>query len=256
MFYQLNRRRKAKEDAEKPFWISYSDLMTACMTLFLVVMAVEIVSLEKQFGTQEAKVRNELIQTCYEELSTEAKKLFPIVNLEYAKSESISIDLGAIVNFVKRDFRISSEGVDFLRTYVPSVVHSLKSPACSKYIRRIIVEGYTDTDGNYLPNLSLSQRRSAEVVCSLSNEIKSSIQMSSDDLNSIRDLFLVGGFPLTPTNPRKLKIDELFLSWNFGNSMKKKNLIVWLNIKSISLIRILVSVHNTRPTEYGLVCYA
>ena len=49
MFYQLNRRRKAKEDAEKPFWISYSDLMTACMTLFLVVMAVEIVSLEKQF---------------------------------------------------------------------------------------------------------------------------------------------------------------------------------------------------------------
>ena len=61
MFYQLNRRRKAKEDAEKPFWISYSDLMTACMTLFLVVMAVEIVSLEKQFGTPEAKVRTELI---------------------------------------------------------------------------------------------------------------------------------------------------------------------------------------------------
>ena len=117
MFYQLNRRRKAKEDAEKPFWISYSDLMTACMTLFLVVMAVEIVSLEKQFGTQEAKVRNELIQTCYEELNTEAKKSFPIVNLEYAKSESVSIDLGAIVNFVKRDFRISSEGVDFLSRF-------------------------------------------------------------------------------------------------------------------------------------------
>ena len=222
MFYQLNRRRKAKEDAEKPFWISYSDLMTACMTLFLVVMAVEIVSLEKQYGTQEAKVRNELIQTCYEELNTEAKKSFPIINLEYAKSESISIDLGAIVNFVKRDFRISSEGVDFLRTYVPSVVHSLKSPACSKYIRRIIVEGYTDTDGNYLPNLSLSQRRSAEVVCSLSNEIKSSIQMSSEDLNSIRDLFLVGGFSFNSYKPSKAENRRVVLKLEFWQLNEKE----------------------------------
>ena len=28
------------DEAEKPFWISYSDLMTALMVLFLVVMAV------------------------------------------------------------------------------------------------------------------------------------------------------------------------------------------------------------------------
>ena len=39
---QTPRRKRAKEEAEKPFWISFSDLMTALMVLFLVAMAVAL----------------------------------------------------------------------------------------------------------------------------------------------------------------------------------------------------------------------
>lgn len=33
-------KRGNKSEAEKPFWISYADLMTALMVLFLVAMSV------------------------------------------------------------------------------------------------------------------------------------------------------------------------------------------------------------------------
>ena len=65
MFSPFRRRSVTKETAEKPFWISYADLMTACMTLFLVVMVVEIFSLENQYSTKETQIRSELIQTCF-----------------------------------------------------------------------------------------------------------------------------------------------------------------------------------------------
>ena len=37
-------RGTSRDEAEKPFWISFSDLMTALMVLFLVAMAVALVS--------------------------------------------------------------------------------------------------------------------------------------------------------------------------------------------------------------------
>lgn len=222
MFTQSHRKSRAKESAEKPFWISYSDLMLASMTLFLVVMAVQIVSLEKQYGTKDAKIRSELIQQCYKEISVEAKKSYPEVEIEYDFGDSIAVDLGAVVNFAKRDYRISAEGTRFLRNYIPSIIQSVKSPACSAYMRRVIVEGYTDTDGLYLPNLQLSQRRSAEVVCSLSNEIKAQEMMRVEDLNAVRDLFLVGGFSFNSYKPSKAENRRVVLKLEFWQLNEKE----------------------------------
>ena len=53
MFNQRPFKKSHKDEGEKPFWISYSDLMTACMTLFLVVMAVTIVMLKKKYENQK-----------------------------------------------------------------------------------------------------------------------------------------------------------------------------------------------------------
>jgi outer membrane protein OmpA-like peptidoglycan-associated protein len=196
--------------------------MTACMTLFLVVMAVEIVTLENKFSTKETIVRSELIQNCFNELDNEAKKTFPEVILEYKPSDNINIDLGAIVNFSKRDYHINQIGIDFLRIYIPSIIRATKSPACSKYLRRIIVEGYTDTDGNYLPNLQLSQRRSAEVVCSLSESVKSNTTIDQQDLNDIRDLFLVGGFSFNSYKPSKAENRRVVLKLEFWQVNEKE----------------------------------
>jgi hypothetical protein len=37
-------RRGGRDEAEKPFWISFADLMTALMVLFLVVMGVALLA--------------------------------------------------------------------------------------------------------------------------------------------------------------------------------------------------------------------
>ena len=57
MFNQRPNKKSFKDEGEKPFWISYADLMTACMTLFLVVMAVTIVMLKKKYETQDAALQ-------------------------------------------------------------------------------------------------------------------------------------------------------------------------------------------------------
>ena len=46
-------RPKAKSEAEKPFWISYADLMTALMVLFLVVMVVSLLSFANAVSESE-----------------------------------------------------------------------------------------------------------------------------------------------------------------------------------------------------------
>jgi flagellar motor protein MotB len=40
--YRLPHTRRQRDEGEKPFWISYADLMTAMMVLFLVIMSVSL----------------------------------------------------------------------------------------------------------------------------------------------------------------------------------------------------------------------
>jgi hypothetical protein len=47
MALRMNINTPRREDAEKPFWISFSDLMTALMVLFLVAMAVGLLAVTK-----------------------------------------------------------------------------------------------------------------------------------------------------------------------------------------------------------------
>ena len=48
-------KRASKDEAEKPFWISFADLMTALMVLFLVVMSVALLAVTKTVSERERK---------------------------------------------------------------------------------------------------------------------------------------------------------------------------------------------------------
>jgi flagellar motor protein MotB len=60
MFSRTTARRRSKEEGEKPFWISYADLMTAMMMLFFIVMAVSLIVITNPGPEQdhEKRVRN------------------------------------------------------------------------------------------------------------------------------------------------------------------------------------------------------
>ena len=48
-------KRGAKDEAEKPFWISFADLMTALMVLFLVAMSVALLAVTKTVTERERR---------------------------------------------------------------------------------------------------------------------------------------------------------------------------------------------------------
>ncbi len=223
MLFGRSPRKSSKDEAEKPFWISFSDLMTACMTLFLVVMAVTIVSLEKKYSTKESFERTKAVQQCFEELRGEARNIFPEAKLDYNSNDAIRINLGAVIKFKVSDWEIQPQGIDFLRKYIPSILASVKSVSCQSYFRRVVVEGYTDIDGDYLPNLNLSLLRSQQVVRSLSPCSSSSVPITKAIAKEIMDLFLVGGFSFNSFNPDKAENRVVVLKlefWQVGEEAK------------------------------------
>jgi hypothetical protein len=73
MLARIVLKRGGKVEGESPFWISFSDLMSALMVLFLLVMAVTLISVTKdvtsaeQRKIQREKDIKELMSTIREE---------------------------------------------------------------------------------------------------------------------------------------------------------------------------------------------
>jgi outer membrane protein OmpA-like peptidoglycan-associated protein len=193
MFSRIVLKRSGKVEGESPFWISFSDLMSALMVLFLLVMAVTLISVTKdvtsaeQRKIQREKDIKELMSTIREE-----SRDFPEVKVN---ESTYRIDLGDIVRFDSGRSDIQGAGAKFLRRYVPVLLKAQASDLGSKWIRRIVVEGFTDQDGTYLYNLGLSLDRSRRVVCVLYSQPSADESPLTDvQKRQIRDLFLVGGY--------------------------------------------------------------
>ena len=95
-------------------------------------------------------------------------------------------------------------------------------------MRRIVVEGYTDTDGTYLYNLKLSQDRSRSVVCELfANPSQGEKPLTDTQLRQIQDLFLVGGYSfntsLVEDKAAARKVELKIEFWGQGEAAPPKN---------------------------------
>jgi outer membrane protein OmpA-like peptidoglycan-associated protein len=193
VFNPLIIRRPQKAEGESPFWISFSDLMSALMVLFLLVMAVTLISVTKD-EKPEAQRKIQREKDIHELMSTirESSRSFPEVKVD---ESTYRIDLGDVVRFDSGKSNIGEQGSRFLRSYVPVLLKAQASDLGQKWIRRIVVEGFTDQDGTYLLNLGLSLQRSQRVVCVLfSPPYPGETPLSDFEKRQIQDLFLVGGY--------------------------------------------------------------
>jgi outer membrane protein OmpA-like peptidoglycan-associated protein len=192
----LNRivlNRPQKQVGESPFWISFADLMTALMALFLMVMAVTLIAVTKDVSSaEERKIQRE--KDIQELMATirENSRAFPDVTVH---ESSYRIDLGEEVRFDSNRSVISAGGSRFLRGYVPVLLKVQASELGRKWIRRIVVEGFTDQDGTYLLNLALSLQRSRSVVCVMFDPPPAGeVPLSDAEKRQIENIFLVGGY--------------------------------------------------------------
>ncbi|KXW57568.1 OmpA family protein [Ferrovum myxofaciens] len=199
---KLPSRKRARDEAEKPFWISFADLMTALMVLFLVSVTVALFAVTQkpdEVAKQQAQ-RERDIQALLSRIS-EATKAYPGIVVR-----GHSIDFGSRANFETGSSALSAEQATTLRAFVPKVLSVVRDPLGQKWLKRIVVEGFADQRGTYIYNLNLSLQRSERVLCVLLASPKSASNALTDaDRLQTRELFLVGG---SSFNALKASLEE------------------------------------------------
>lgn len=217
---KLPPRRKPREEAEKPFWISFSDMMTALMVLFLVVMTVALLAVTHTVTESERKKneREEEIARLMMRIR-EMTKDFPGITLK-----GQTIDFGDQARFDTDSHTLTPRQERRLRAFVPGILRIARDPLSKKWLKRVVVEGYADQRGTYLHNLNLSILRSERVLCALlaKPELDES-PLAEDDRRLIKQLFLVGGASFnslqkTLEESRRIELKLEFLELGEGRS--------------------------------------
>ena len=187
---KLPSRKRARDEAEKPFWISFADLMTALMVLFLVSVTVALFAVTQkpdEIAKQQAQ-RERDIQTLLNQIAEVAKEYPGIV------VRGQSIDLGVLANFETGKSALTAEQSTKLRTFIPKLLSVVRGPLGQKWLKRFVVDGFADQRGTYIYNLNLSLQRSERVLCVLLSTPKAVPNpLSDEDRLMVRELFLVGG---------------------------------------------------------------
>jgi outer membrane protein OmpA-like peptidoglycan-associated protein len=234
-----NRGGGGRDDAERPFWISFADLMTALMVLFLVSLSVALNDANKRrdeaVGAQETlkKERQELARA-KSELEEEKRKrhdaakkrngevqsFLNLINTVVRNHEGVRfdrerhvVDFGSRALFRRGRNDLTPDQTNALRKFMPELLNVARTDLGQRWLKRIVVEGFASSDWTYLDNLNLSLQRSLRVMCVLmastwgqagGGDLRSAPlpplePISADDQILISRLFLVGGYSSNST---------------------------------------------------------
>lgn len=188
---QVKIHRGARDEAEKPFWISYADLMTSLMVLFLIVMVAALAVLS--IVLQQAKVdaaRYDKVQASLQAARAQEQRLIQDIIRQtrqrfpgIAVAETGDVNLGVAATF--RDGRSTLRSPRTVGRYIDWLARRVSLPD-GQIIERVTIEGGASVKGDYLYNLDLSMDRGMQVLCA------GLLQPSAPRLG-IRQLFFVGG---------------------------------------------------------------
>ncbi|HEX5363761.1 MAG TPA: flagellar motor protein MotB [Gallionella sp.] len=193
-----------KDEGEKPFWISFADLMTALMVMFLLVMSVALLAVTNEVSAVDQKKaqREQEIDKILEKIEKAAEQ-YPGISID--KNRNV-IDFGDRARFDTGSSRLSSEQAQYLSQFVSEVLSISRDQLGQKWIKRIVAEGFADQRGDYLLNLNLSLQRSQRVLCVLLAPSPAQEHfLNPAEQEQVRDLFLVGGYSF---NSAKASLEE------------------------------------------------
>jgi len=192
MSFSLRRSPPAATDddvVEQPFWISFSDLMTALMVMFLVAMSVALLAITHEISQTEDEKTERLdeIDAFLHQLRRATEDIPGVI------VRGRVVDFGERARFASNSHQLSNEQSILLREVAPRILELARTPLGQKWLKRIVVEGFADARGSYLYNLNLSLQRSERLLCVLLAAPPAPAALSEADRLLARDLFLVSG---------------------------------------------------------------
>lgn len=205
--YPISRKRV--ENGSDPFWISYADLMTALVMLFLVVMSISMIAvavrsaeekrllqvekrlleMEKKDRESVKRIRDEEIAALLDLLEEKIRQSGLDIAINRANQ---TISFGEKARFAHDSTYLSETAREQLRRLVPLMLEVRQSDAGQRWLKRVHIEGYTDETGTYLYNVNLSLRRAQAVICALLTG-----DLDEDRLRQFRELLIIDGATVT-----------------------------------------------------------
>ena len=184
-------KRSGRDEEEKPFWISFADLMTALMVLFLVVMGVTLLAVTKTVTEMEKKEDryNRDVELLLKRFADAAAR-YDGINID---ADRKVIDFHEKAHFAFAQSVLPADAEASLRQFTPEIIEIANSDIGRRVLKRIVVEGYTDKTGSYLSNMNLSLQRSQRVLCAMF-ATQGEHLLSEVQREQVRQLFLVGGY--------------------------------------------------------------
>ena len=186
--------KRGREDGEKPFWISFSDLMSALMVLFLVAMTVALLAVTTKVSQEEREERER--KEAIDDLMQQVQKVVSQKEFEGVRIIGNTIDFGPRGRFEREGQNtLSAPQRALLRQFTPKLLDELRKSEAGKYwFKRAVVEGYASQSGKYLFNLNLSLERSERVICDLLGApLQGEAPLDDEDRKLIATKFFVGG---------------------------------------------------------------
>lgn len=201
------------ESADKAFWISFADLMTALMVLFLTLMIVALMSITRSQMASRTESASKSMPPAPRPSSLQAEHLPPGPDpsavqmlmtqmarvVETTPGVSLDaqlrvIDFGDRARFQTGSHELDAASARLLREFVPRLLEVTESQAGRQWVSRVVVEGFADFRGDYLYNLNLSLQRGQRVLCALLEPAQDGTALSPAQVAAVKEIFAVGGF--------------------------------------------------------------
>lgn len=180
----MRHRHAQNETAEKlNFWLSYSDMMAALLLTFVLILSGTLLNAQSSYEKKQSELEEKQAeleekeavianqQTQIDKIVGIRKDLVSALSTEFSGNEmqvKVDAQTGAItfdssLLFSFDDDKLQAAGTTFLDQFLPKYFSVLLGENFSPYVAEVIIEGHTDTDGDYMYNLRLSQSRALAV---------------------------------------------------------------------------------------------
>lgn len=173
-------RKKKKSKEATSYWISFSDLMSGTLIVFILLFIFKLIDNQETMKQKEELIRQSMQdkQLMIEQMTDTRQEIIRKLEEEFkkesmdmqidAKTGAITLSDSILFDFGKSELK--PEGRVFLRTFMPKYIKNLmEDENIKENVSQIIIEGHTDNEGqasndnSFIYNLRLSQDRAFSV---------------------------------------------------------------------------------------------